>query len=986
MQNFNQYINEIAKVKDELEHSGRTFLQNLLTEFTDTHKISIIHESKRDKKGRGAPDFKFLLNDTEVGYLENKKIGENLDEVLKSDQIRKYKTLTDNLILTDYLRWIWIYKDEVIKDVRLCERTILEQKTIKLNEENCKQVSELINDFLSQKPQEITKANELAKILAKPTRTIKEEINDSVEESLQNKEYSKLTGLLDVFKENISEMITPHEFADAFAQTLTYSLFLTKLNLVDQSEKLTLGNIGNYTPQSFALIKDILIFVQKLDKYPNLKPYIERILHIINHINAFELASDLQFIQGEEKDPYIYFYEDFLKAYDPQIRVDAGVYYTPEPVVASIVANIHGILKNDFNLTDGLANESVKVLDFACGTGTFLFQIYEQILAEIPETSLKRKGLIKNHLLKNIYGFELLIPAYCVSHLKLSQYLKENAHYSLAGEERVQVYLTNTLENRENQKQHAMEWFIPAIANEGRTAQKIKDDNEILVITGNPPYNGNSQNNFKYIQDLIKPYFPNDEITERNPKWLNDDYVKFIRFAENKIAKAGKGIFGVITSHSFIDNPTFRAMRKHLMGTFDKIYIIDLHGNAKKKEKSPDGTQDQNVFDIQQGVAISFFVKNPAIKAEEKGIYHLDIFGKRDQKFSQISEIDLQKSAFTQLQPSAPFYLFIPQNATTKVEYEKGVSLREVFGEMNVGIVTGKDAKVIAFNEAELKKSIRKNFEKYAEENVQDISYRPFDARKIYYKYDDKNIIVRPSYKLQKHLLHHQNVGLCFGRQVKTQTFHHCFITNTIIESCVVSNKTGEITSIAPLYLYNPTANGEVEKTVNFKPEFAKMVAKRFAAEPEEVLAYIYAVLHSKAYRMKYLEFLKIDFPRIPFDVEAGEFRRLAKIGQELMDAHLMKVIPASKIGEPEADGVENYKMEKLRYDEEKQRLYFNKTCFFADVSPAVWEFKIGGYQVLDKYLKARKDMDISEDLEHVQNVIKVLAFTVEKMEEIDNC
>jgi len=239
---------------------------------------------------------------------------------------------------------------------------------------------------------------------------------------------------------------------------------------------------------------------------------------------------------------------------------------------------------------------------------------------------------------------------------------------------------------------------------------------------------------------------------------------------------------------------------------------------------------------------------------------------------------------------------------------------------------------------------------------------------------------------LQKHLLHHQNVGLCFGRQVKTQTFHHCFITNTIIESCVVSNKTGEITSIAPLYLYNPTANGEVEKTVNFKPEFAKMVAKRFAAEPEEVLAYIYAVLHSKAYRMKYLEFLKIDFPRIPFDVEAGEFRRLAKIGQELMDAHLMKVIPASKIGEPEADGVENYKMEKLRYDEEKQRLYFNKTCFFADVSPAVWEFKIGGYQVLDKYLKARKDMDISEDLEHVQNVIKVLAFTVEKMEEIDNC
>ena len=733
MTNFHNYLEEIAKVKDELEHSGRTFLQNLLTDFTNAHQINIIHESKRDKQGRGAPDFKFLFNDTEIGYLENKKIGENLDEVLKSDQIRKYKTLTDNLILTDYLRWIWIYQGSIIKDIRLCEKSLLEQKTITLNQQNCQDLTALINDFLSQKPQEITRAKDLAEKLAQPTKTIREELVLATTEDATNNKNQELKGLLKVFKENISEKITAQEFADAFAQTLTYSLFLTKLSLQNPNQKLLLNNIASYIPQSFALIKDILKFIQVLDKYSTLKPYIERILHIVNNINSFELAKDLKFTQDEEKDPYIYFYEDFLKAYDPQIRVDAGVYYTPEPVVVSIVNNIHNLLKTDFNLTEGLADNSVKILDFACGTGTFLLQIYHQILAEIPPTSLKRKNLIKNHILKNIYGFELLIPAYCVSHLKLSQYLKENANYSLENDDRIGVYLTNTLENRPESYQTAMQWIIPEIANEGKSAQEIKENNDIIVITGNPPYNGTSQNNFKYIQELIKPYFPNDEIKEKNPKWLQDDYVKFIRFAENKIANAKKGIVGVITSHSFIDNPTFRAMRKHLTTTFDKIYIIDLHGNSKKKEKCPDGTQDQNVFDIQQGVAISFFVKNPAIKTAEKGIYHLDIFGKRKPKFAQISEIDLTKTAFSKINPSAPFYLFVPQDVKVREEYEKGVSLRDIFEANNVGLFTGNDEHVVGFDGQDLKQRVNKKFNDFDKKYCENFNYRIFDKRILYY-------------------------------------------------------------------------------------------------------------------------------------------------------------------------------------------------------------------------------------------------------------
>lgn len=700
MKNFNDYVNELSKVQDELEHSGRTFLQNLLTEFTSTHKINIIHESRRDEEGRGAPDFKFLFNETEIGYLENKKIGENLDDVLQSDQIKKYKTLTDNLILTDYLRWIWIYKDEVVKDIRLCERTALEQRTIKLNEINCTQVVELINDFLSQKPQEITKARDLAEKLSKPTRTIKEEINDIVKDSESDKT-SRIIGTYKVFKEEISENITHEDFADAFAQTLTYSLFLTKITLSSQ-EKLTLSNIANSTPKSFALIKDILAFINEIENYPQLKPYIERIFHIINYTNAFEVVSDLQNNKDEFEDAYIHFYENFLTAYDKEKRKELGVWYTPKPIVRSIINNIHEILKEDFNLPEGLANQSVKLLDFACGTGTFLFEVYDKILSNISKTSLKRAGLIKKHILQNIYGFELLIPAYCVSHLKLSQHLKDE-NYTLEEDDRIRVYFTNTLENRHPDKQASLyENFFPAIAKEGREAQEIKDNQSILVITGNPPYNGTSQNNFKHIQDLIRVYFPNDEIKERNPKWLQDDYVKFIRFAENKIANAGSGIVGIITSHSFMDNPTFRTMRKHLMDTFDKIYIIDLHGNTKKKEKSPDGTPDQNVFDIQQGVSISFFVKTS--DKEECQVNHLDIFGKRKSKFEQINEIDLQKSAFTELKPNAPFYLFIPQNQEIRAEYEKGISLRDIWQEMNVGIVTGRDETVIALTDSELKK------------------------------------------------------------------------------------------------------------------------------------------------------------------------------------------------------------------------------------------------------------------------------------------
>jgi len=987
---FDIYIKEIAKVKDELEHSGRTFLQNLLQQFAE--KTEVIHEPKRDKNGKGAPDFKFVLNGTDIGFLENKKIGENLDEVLKSKQIEKYKTLTDNLILTDYLRWIWIYKDAPPKEIILCEKSELSNKNIKLDEQKCNELAKLITDFLSQTPEKIVKARDLAEKLSKPTRTIKDEINTIVQTN--NATYSKILGTYKVFKESISENITPSDFADAFAQTLTYSLFLTKITQTVQPD-LTLSNIANLTPKSFALIKDILSFINDIENYPQLEPYIERIFFIINNTNAFEVVADLQKSKDEFEDAYIHFYENFLTAYDPIKRKDLGVWYTPKPVVRSIIDNIHNILQQDFNLAEGLADMQVKVLDFACGTGTFLFEVYDKILSTISKTSLKKQDLIKNHILKNIFGFELLIPAYCVSHLKLSQHLQTQG-YSMQEADRIRVYFTNTLENRNtnNWQGNLSSDLFPAIAKEGQEAQQIKDDNDILVITGNPPYNVRSKNILS--GDLLifhNTYKPNDE-SKIN---IDDDYIKFIAFAHRKIKLTGRGVFGLIVNNSFLSGLTHRKMRNELMKDFDKIYIINLHGGGEIN-----GIKDENVFAIKKNVCIAIFVKNNTI--EDKGVFYTDLIGKRLEKFKALPELDrksfekLEIDEFNKAFKSTSWgknrfadnlsFFYPMREAKAIPEYGEFVGLTDIFEVYGSGLETGDNRRFIHF-----KDDFQESIHGYDQNKVKKITCIPLDTRYCYY---DNKLLSRAAIDRMQHMLKNDNICLSFVRQVSEDEYNHTFISDNIVDRKLMLSEQGA-GYIAPLYLHKQEATETGWKDViepNFKPEFIEMLRNKGfkplvskTEQPimsEQILAYIYAVLHSPNYRTKYLEFLKIDFPRINFDVGLAEFTRLSTIGQELIDAHLMRKIPKSKIGEPESDGVQDFIASKVAYNEEKQRLYFNKTCYFADVSPAVWNFKIGGYQVLDKYLKSRKGLDIFDDLSHIQKIIKSLQSTIEIMQKID--
>lgn len=1093
MQNlFNEYIKQVISVKNESEHSGRTFLHNLLNQIKEHQglNLEIIHESKRDTTGLGAPDFRVnnIQNHTVVGYIENKKIDENLNKVLKSKQISKYKELTDNLILTDYLEWIWIFKGEVTKRARLGCASDFEGNKFKLKPQNIEDVQSIIVSFLSQKPSTITKVSDLAQKLARPTIEVKKYLFEQI--NLQGKDESKrskLFGLFEAFREALFEDLEAKDFADSFAQMLTYAVFLAKIN--NPNDNLNLQNVKNHIAQAFKLIKSLVDFLDLLneDHHKDIKWAVENILSVINNIKVASIAEELHFkYTTGEKDPYIYFYEDFLKEYDKELRVDRGVYYTPTAVVEFIVREVSNILQEDFNLEGGVANKKVKLLDFASGTGTFLFEVFREVIGKTMPQSINRKDIIENHILKNIYGFELLISAYIISHLKLSQFLKEEGYdITTQQDKRLQVYLTNTLEYKED---ITTNWFAKELGEEGNKAKQIKDDKEIIAIVGNPPYNVSSMNILKNpknskeqgLLDFHASYKPIDEKTLNS---LSDDYIKFIAFAHKKIKDAGRGVIGTITNNSFLKGITHRKMRGELLKDFNQIYIIDLHGNARIGEKTPEGTADENAFDIMQGVSIMLLVKTND-DATEATVKHLDLFGKRADKFKTLASINrkqlnklniknfnniLNKTRWKNRFVDDLSFFAADKNLDNMEEYAKGWGIPDIFAEYSSGIQTKRDNIAIQFtkqdveqvvndfnnlteNEIKTKYNIAKDSRDWhlskAKQDVtnninnancyQAINYRPFDVRQTFYTGKTKGFSSYPVKKVMQHMLNGNNLGLVFPRISYNSIFDYGLITDSILDGKFGGKVSGSESYLAPLYLYqnqkeeetttnngNQTSlnldttqehekqhstktKGGLIKKPNFTKEFAKMLQQygkqsqgqnngndahpkanktsQTPPTPEEVMGYIYAILHTPTYRTTYLEFLKIDFPRIPFTKDINKFKNIAKLGQELIDVHLLKTTPNINIGECYDDNnFTNTEVEKITYNEKNQTLYFNQTCHFKNITKEVWEFTIGGYQVLDKYLKSRKNKALTtQEIQHLTGVIKAISFTITQQQKIN--
>lgn len=1038
---FKAYFDQIKKleVQDATEHTLRPALDHLLKACAG-EKIRVIHEPKRDQTGKGAPDFKFKTNDERIlGYLENKKTTENLDQILKSDQIAKYKQLSGNLILTNYLEWVWVKDGAITKRETLCYPSDVGYPKARLDPDKAAKVDALIAAFLSIEPKGIGRAKDLAAALATRCHYLREFLTEELIRQEREHQQGKLFGLFGVFKRDVFHELDIAGFADAFAQMLGYGLFLGRLNS-GNGAPISLRNAKQFIPANFELIRELVDFLDELDQeeYRLIKWLIEEILSIMNTLDLAALREDLAFskrqgrlfAQTEEerllftKDPYVYFYEGFLKAYDKDMRKSRGVYYTPPPVVNFIVRSINDILKSTFGIKDGLADRKrVTVLDFATGTGTFLLEVLQQILEVAPDGL--RDQLICEHALKNLYGFEYLIAPYTIAHLKLSQYLHDKG-FRMKPHERLQIYLTNTLEPIEPQQN----WLLPALSKEVELAQNVKNK-PILVITGNPPYKGHSLNKGKWITGLIESYKQVDgrPLGEKNPKWLQDDYVKFIRFAQWKMDQVEEGVVGIITNHSFLDNPTFRGMRQSLMHTFNRIYVLDLHGNSKKKETAPDGGKDENVFDIEQGVCISLLVRKQRL---EPKIFHADLWGKRQDKYRACMETDFDQASWAEIQPKSPSYLFIPQDESERATYDQGWKITDIFPVNSVGIVTARDHLTILFTPKDVRKVIN-DFSALSVEdarqqyhlgqdardwkvnlaqddlknsglkdgNIAQLTYRPFDVRYTYYTGNSRGFHCMPRGEVMRHMLGRKNVGICCSRGQEIRGgWEHVFISDQIIQHHTVSLK--EVNYLFPLYLYNFSENKKPnqnqnnhlfvkelqaqynERRENFAPQFRAYIDLKYSHhyEPEEILGYIYAVLHSPTYRRKYAGFLKIDFPRIPFVGDRKTFEALAALGWVLVQAHLLKDIPA----QPQVDITRGRDLvEKPTYNAPEQRLYINPQQYFAPVPADVWNFHIGGYQVLDKYLKSRKGRELSlDEKENIINVVRVLRFTIDQMQRID--
>jgi hypothetical protein len=1072
---FKPYFEAIKTldIQDATEHTLRTALENLLNAIAQEVKppfpIKVIHESKKDTAGRGAPDFKFKVNEAILGYLENKKVEENLDTILKSAQLTKYKQLSGNLIVTNYLEWIWLRDGNIQKRETLCYQSDVGNRKAKLDPEKVEKVYQLIAGFYSIPPKQIGRAKDLALALATRCHDLRDYLLEELVRQEKEDEEGRVWGLYKAFKQEVFHELKVTEFADAFAQTLGYGLFLARLNMANEpaARKLTLDNAKRFIPGGFELIRELVSFLDELEKpeYRLAKQPIDEILSIMNTLDLASIHEDLAFTkrQGKlfdpteeerllfAKDPYVYFYEDFLKAYDAAMRKGRGVYYTPPPVVNFIIRAINDILKDTFGIQDGLADRKrVTVLDFATGTGTFLIEVLQQIFETVSEGV--RDQIIQEHVLKNLYGFEYLIAPYTIAHLKLSQFLQDKG-YPLKDKERLRIYLTNTLEPIAPQAN----LLLPALSKEVKEAQEIKDK-QILVITGNPPYNNKSKNPSEFsiekvdkqgkiktvkkktfIGELLGAYKPSDE-TKLN---LDDDYIKFLRFAHYKMEESSEGIIGIITNNSFLSGITHRKMRGKMLKDFERIYIMNLHGNANIGEVAPDGQQDDNVFDIKQGVAIVLFIKTSSSSNKGASVRYLDVYASnRIDKYkillnSSLNNTDFKlltirdfNSLFRQTRWSKRFKddlnIFIPMDAASSItEYGSYWGIKEIFNNCNSGIQTKRDPITVHFLKEELE-TVIEDFQSLSSEDIKEkyknlkdgrdwtlkdaieslkenpravrqITYRPFDIRWTFLNKKSKGFVAYPRTETSKHFSC-PNVGLIFNRQVANKAFTHagCSEFPTAHGVFFLGNKGQDY--IAPLYqysfldekeraatLFDSLENSQVKHRIeNFSSAFRSFIDQKYNKHynPEEILGYIYAVLHSPTYRSKYLEFLKIDFPRIPFIDDAATFEKFSALGWELVQAHLLKTIP---VGQKVDISLGKKEVEKPVYTEQHQRLYINKECYFSPVPKNVWEFHIGGYQVLDKYLKSREGRTLSlDEIENVGKVVRVLEFTIGQMEKID--
>jgi len=1022
-----KYIKEISEITqrgDAREESYYPALKTLLEDFAQSAgrpKTEVTVQPKKTEAGN--PDFRIWEGKQHfVGYIEAKAPEqENLDKIEESEQLKRYRGTFPNLILTNFFEFRLYRNASLIDKVQIGRPFIAAQLKVVPPVENKDRFLDLLNKFSAFSLPRTYTPKTLAEALACRTHFLREQVLLELA-----KDNGDLIGFYEAFQQHLIAGLTKEDFADMYAQTITYGLFAARTRCKEQfARRLAFDSI----PKTIGILRDVFRFVSLQDTGPELDWIIDDITDVLAVADVRKILHEY-FVKGRGQDPIMHFYETFLAEYAPKVREQRGVYYTPQEVVSYIVRSLNIILKETFGKSDGFATDSLTVLDPAAGTLTFSAEAASVAVREFSVTygAGGVSELIRNHILRNYYAFEMMMAPYAIAHLKIG-FLLEELGYSLRQDERFKLYLTNTLELEELAESNLP--GMGSLSEESHAAGVVKRDTPILVILGNPPYSGHSANRSweldekgkkvpNFIGRLIRDYYQVDgkPLGERNPKWLQDDYVKFIRFAQWKIDQSGEGVLGFITNHSYLDNPTFRGMRQSLMNSFNHIYLLDLHGNSKKKEKCPDGSKDENVFDIQQGVAIILAVKKPGLKRK---VYHADCWGLREVKYEWLSSNHIKSTRWKSLTPKSEFYFFVPRDEKLLSSYRKYIKISDFFPTNSVGIVTSRDEFAIASSEEELKRHIRMfrdenisdsmikqafglkdkagwkirnarervRAEKNWEKQVLPIIYRPFDRRWIFY---NDTVIERSRKEVMQHLVH-ENLALCVGRAgqvVGLEKPWNVVFCADCIEDLNLFYRGGNVNF--PLYiypdenLYNNSKNKTYQRQVNIDPRVLEMLRNAYGKEskPETILYYVYAVLYSNIYRQKYAEFLKSDFPCVPFCSDYKLFQTMARAGGKLVDLHLMR---SSKLDKPIAkfEGKGDNLVERVEYDEKRKAIYINVGRHFLSISKDIWEYQIGGYRVMAKWLQYRKGRRLSlEDIKHYCKIATAIKETINIQKKID--
>lgn len=1051
------------------EHSYRADLEDLLRILVPD--IEITNEPTK-VTDCGNPDYVITKNEIPIGFIEAKDIGKDLNSSQYKEQFDRYRSALDNLIITDYIYFLFFQNGELVSDIRIGEINV-DGTSIRPVSQNFDEFSERIIEFCEFISQTIKSPRKLAQMMAGKARLLETILDKAISSDEQTDENTALNQQYETFKSVLIHDLTPQEFADIYAQTLAYGMFAARLH--DKTlDTFSRQEAAELIPNSNPFLRKLFNHVAGIDIDRRIKTTVDNLAEVFRATNVEALLNKFG-STTKKSDPVIHFYETFLANYDPYLRESRGVYYTPESVVSFIVRAVDHVLINHFQLPDGLSDTSktlievevegtaitkgrskgkrlteqvevhkVQVLDPAVGTGTFLAETIKQIYhKQFKSMQGIWTSYVQEHLIPRLYGFEILMASYSMAHLKLEMLLDETG-YDSDSTQRLNIYLSNSLEEHHPDTGTL---FSSWLSTEANNANRIKRDTPVMVVMGNPPYKGESINKGDWIMELLEDYKKEpggeEKLQEKVGKWLNDDYVKFLRYGQFFIEKNGEGILAFVNSHSFLDNPTFRGMRWNLMSVFDRIYILDLHGNTKKKEVAPDGSPDVNVFDIEQGVSINIFVKTKKKKRSGKlaEVLHADLFGARKDKYEFLASHSLDDMDFEQLDPVTPYYFFVPKDFSNIDIYDQFFSIKDLFVKKGNGIVTKRDRLCIQdtkekaqesaldilnlskdefYEKYRLPKDVRDWKYEWARDDIEknfsvqdsciEINYRPFDSKWLAYTGNARGFVGWPVSDITSQYVSRDNVGLLVSRMTKGKPFAHCFATKLPSEAIFLSSVTSTNAFNHPLYTYSDD-EGDLLDDERRQPNLSPAIVSRIGElieltfEPEkserdgffspiDVFDYVYAVLHASAYRTKYDEFLKIEFPRIPYPKSKEIFWILVDLGGALRKTHLLEPDAAE---EPGCDypvsgnnvisrGIVKKDWEIIDPNTGKGRIWINDDQYFDGISTDVWELYIGGYQPAQKWLKDRKGKELSySEIVHYQKMTSALSKTIRLVQEIDD-